>query len=632
MMKKLHRFLELAKPVVASKMFQSFGIAFLLALVSLNMDLYRVEAFFYDLRMRAKGSELVHPDIMLMLVREKKTDSSPELEDSLESQLQALERLVENRPKAIVYLNKFDPVDIETKPAVADKFVAVAQKAERQGIHIYFGTDVDMSGEMLPPYPLSLLPHYPSILNRDEYTFGEDKVTRRALLTAFGEPSVHLRVAFPGLTKEELLDQAKKMRGSYYYDLAKDWFLMIRYPRNTADPDAFPTIEFSDAVEGRGIGAANGKIVLVHSMRKEGMNDYVYTPYSRRIYTNPRINVHASILDTLLKNRGLIAVRPVVDAILTFFLALTLAFIAISMSPSRGVAALLTLSGALFLSSLLLFKLGFWLPLVHPLLTMFFTYYLIVPYRAILEYKKRWEVQEKHDLLVQVEEMKGNFLSLMSHDLKTPVARIQGLAEMVLRQGGLLPAQEDELRQIIASTDNLDKFISKILNLTKVESNEIKLNKKSKDINKIIEQCVEKLEFQARAKDIRMELELDPLFPIPVDAPLIIQVFTNIIDNAIKYSPAGAVVKIRSREVGNYEEVAVEDTGSGLDEQEQEQLFTKFFRGGQSIPGDQTKGSGLGLYLSKYFIELHQGSVQASSQKGAGSKFMIQLPIQGNAV
>jgi len=629
---KAPKFFECFRPVITSTLFLSFSISFLLAVVSLNTDLYRVEAFFYDLRMRLKGNETVHPDVMLLLLREKKADNSPELEDSLESHLTALEKLIEKKPKAIVYLNKFDPVDIETKPEVADKFVALAQKAETQGIHVYFGTDVDMSGEVLPPYPLSLLPHYPSILNRDEYIFAEDKVMRRALLTAFGDPSVHMRVAFPDLNKEELIEKAKEMRGSYYYDLAKDWFLMIRYPQDTTgNLDAFPHIEFSDVVEGKGVGTVAGKILLVHSMRKEGMNDYVYTPYSRVIYTNPRILVHASIIDTLLKNRGLIAVKPIVDDIITFLLALALAFIAITMSPARGVAALVSLSGALFLSSLLLFKLGLWLPLVHPLLAMFFTYYLIVPYRAILEYKKRWEVQEKHDLLVQVEEMKGNFLSLMSHDLKTPVARIQGLAEMVLRQGGLLPAQEDELQQIIGSTENLDKFISKILNLTKVESNEIKLNKKSKDINKLIEQCVQKLEFQAQAKDIGVQLELEPLFPIQVDAPLLLQVFTNIIDNAIKYSPPGSQVIIRSREVGNHIEIAIEDTGGGLDEHERQQLFTKFFRG-NNIPGDQAKGSGLGLYLSKYFIELHQGSVQATSQKGAGSKFMIQLPIEGNAV
>jgi len=624
---KLAKIVGLAKPLITSKMFMSFGISFLLAVVSLNTDLYRVEAFFYDLRMRWKGSEQAHPDILLMYLREKKAVDSPELEDNLESHLKALEQLVKKKPRAIVYLNKFDPVDIETKPEIANKFVEIAQGAELQGIKIYFGTDVDLSGEVLPPYPLSLLPHYPSILHKDDTIFAEDKVMRRALLTVLKEPSIHMRVAFPEMGKEELLSKAKHVRGSYFFGPAKERFVMIRYPQTTAKTlGAFPSIEFANVLEGKDLDTVEGKILLVHSMRKEAINDYVFTPFARSVYTNPRVLVHASILDTLLKNKGMISVRPAVDAMLTFLLALVLAFTAITMSPSRGVAALISLSGALFLTSLVLFRMGYWLPLVHPLLAMFFTYYLIVPYRAILEYKKRWEVQEKHDLLVQVEEMKGNFLSLMSHDLKTPVARIQGLAEMVMRQGGLLPAQEDELRQIISSTENLDKFISKILNLTKVESNEIKLNKKSKDINKIIEQCVQKLEFQAKSKDIGVELNLDPLFPIQVDASLLIQVFTNIIDNAIKYSPPGAKVMISSRESNDCVEIVIEDTGNGLDDHEQQQLFTKFFRG-SAIPGDQTKGSGLGLYLSKYFIELHRGTVQASSQKGAGSKFMIQLPI-----
>jgi signal transduction histidine kinase len=629
-MKKISKILRLARPVVASKLFLSFGISFLLAVVSLNTDLYRVEAFFYDLRVRLKGSEAVHPDIALVLLRDRGVDSG--MDESLESHLAALEKLVEKKPKAIVYLNKFDPVDIETKPDVAEKFVALAQKAEGRGIHIYFGTDVDMSGEVLPPYPLSLLPHYPSILSPDGRTFAEDNVIRRASLTAFDEPSLHLRVAFPELSREGLLEKARAVRGAYFHAQARDWFFMIRYPQNTvAISDGFPHVDFSDVLEGKGTDALTGRIVLVHSLHQEGINDYAYTPYSRVMYTNPRALVHASVLDTLLKNKGMISVKPWVDALLTFVLALALAFIAITKSPSRGVAALISLAAVLFGVSLLLFRVGYWLPLVHPLLAMFFTYYLIVPYRAILEYKKRWEVQEKHDLLVQVEEMKGNFLSLMSHDLKTPVARIQGLAEMVLRQGGLLPAQEDELRQIMESTESLDKFISKILNLTKVESNEIKLNKKSKDVNKLLEQCVQKLEFQARNKDIGVKLELDPLFPIQVDASLIIQVFTNIIDNAIKYSPPGSSVTIRSKEVGDFIEVTVEDTGGGLDEKEVQQLFTKFFRG-KSIPGDQNKGSGLGLYLSKYFIELHHGHVSASSEKGTGSRFTIQLPIQGDAV
>src|SRR5690606_3125590 len=118
---------------------------------------------------------------------------------------------------------------------------------------------------------------------------------------------------------------------------------------------------------------------------------------------------------------------------------------------------------------------------------------------------------------------------------------------------------------------------------------------------------------------------LDPLFPIQVDPSLIIQVFTNIIDNAIQYSPSGSKVKIYSREVGAYIEVAVEDNGPGMSEREKNHLFTKFYRG-NSHPGDLLKGSGLGLYLSRYFIELHDGIVDAESRLGSGSRFLIRLP------
>ncbi len=611
-----------------TQLYMSFGIALLLATAAVNTELYRVEAYLYDLRMRWKGAENPHPDILLLPLGEKENDNYT----SIEAQTKALENLLKHKPRAIIYLNKFDPSEIETRPSFAEQFVALAQKAESQGTKVYLGTDVDLTGEVLSPYPLSLLPHGPAVLHKDGTMFGEDKAMRRALLTVLNQPNVHMQAAYPNLSLEELREKVKTIRGAYYYEPADSWHMLIYYPQDTLiGKNTFPTISFKDALEGKGLENSSGKIILIETMRKDAMNDYAYTPYSRVIYTNPRLVVHASILDTLLKNKGIVIVPKYIDAALTFLLALCLAFVAITMRPSRGVLALIILFIGLFTISLVLFRLGIWLPLVHPFLAMFFTYYLIVPYRAILEYKKRWEVQEKHDILVQVEEMKGNFLSLMSHDLKTPVAQIQGLAELVIRQGNLGPQQEEGMRQIISSTENLDKFISKILHLTKVESNEIKLNKKSKDINKILEQCVKKLEFQAKAKGIEVDLALEPLFPIQVDSSLLIQVFTNIIDNAIKYSPSGSKVRIRSREIDDFVEIAIEDSGPGLSEYEMEQLFTKFFRG-KSRSDDQLKGSGLGLYLSKYFIELHSGKVQAQSQEGVGSKFLIQLPIVGDSV
>lgn len=631
MKKKAAKILLVLRKWATSKLTMSLALSLAVAAITLNLNLFRVEAFLYDARIRMKGEEAPHPDIMLMVLGEKEGESTSNAWGSIEAHYKALQNLVAEQPKAIVYLNRFDGAEIEANPQVAEQFVALAHKAEANGTKVYFGTDVDLGGEVLPTYPLSLLPHSPSILHKDGAIFGEDKVMRRGLLTVFNEPAIHVRLAYPELTREELLEKVKTVRGAYFFKPAESWHVLIRYPHSTAAKESlFPRIYFSDVIQGKNTGNAKGKIILVETMRKDSMNDYAFTPYSRITYTHPRLVVHAALLDTLLKDAGTKIISGKIDVLLTCLLSIILTFITINMSPGRGVAAMILMSVGLFLVSLLMFKFGYWLRLVHPLFAMFFTYYLIVPYRAILEYKKRWEVQEKHDLLVQVEEMKGNFLSLMSHDLKTPVARIQGLAELVLRQGNLAQQQQDELREIVASTESLDKFISKILNLTKVESNEIKLNKRSKDINKILEQCVQKLQFQAKAKNIQVDLKLDPLFPIQVDAALIIQVFTNIIDNAIKYSPPGSKVEIRSSEIGDFVEVIVKDSGPGMDEEEQRQLFTKFFRG-KSNMAEQTKGSGLGLYLSKYFIELHQGRIDTHTEKGSGSQFVIQLPIQGEA-
>ncbi len=631
MKNRVSTIIDAIKKLAVSQPVSVFALSTLLAIIALNTELYRVEAYFYDLRMRWKGTESPHSDLMLLALNDSE-DRQETTVYSIENHAKLLEALLKHRPRAIIYLNKFDPIEAESKLAASERFLELARKAQASGTKLYFGTDVDLGGEVLPPYPLSILPHYPSVLHRDGTMFGEDKVMRRGLLTVFQEPSLHLRVAFPDLNREALLEKARNLHGAYYYAPAESWHIMIRYPGNTAvGKNVFPMLHLSDALAGKSLEGVHDKILLIDTMQREAMNDYAYTPYSRTIYTHPRLFVHAAILDTLLKDDGLAPVPAKIDAALTFLLALILAFITITMHPLRGVTALFLLSSGLFVVSLVFFRLGYWLPLVHPLLAMFLTYYMVVPYRAIQEYKKRWEVQEKHDLLVQVEEMKGNFLSLMSHDLKTPVARIQGLAEMVLRQGGLLPQQEVELQHILQSTESLDKFISKILHLTKVESNEIKLNKRSKDINKIIEQCANKLQFQAQQKDVALDLSLEPLFPIHVDPALLIQVFTNIIDNAIKYSKPGTRIKICSREEGEFVKIMVEDTGPGLDEEEKRQLFTKFFRG-KSQHEEQIKGSGLGLYLAKYFIELHKGKVEAISQKGEGSRFLIQLPIYNDSI
>src|SRR5690606_31742281 len=159
--------------------------------------------------------------------------------------------------------------------------------------------------------------------------------------------------------------------------------------------------------------------------------------------------------------------------------------------------------------------------------------------RLIMENRRSWEYQQKNQLLTQVEELKSNFISMMSHDLKTPLARIRGMADVIKndKDTQLTPQQLDAVVTIQKSSDDLTSLINSILNLGRIERESIKLHLKSKDINEVVKDVVAKKEFFANQKNIQLITELEPLFLIRIDVDLIQQVIANLIENAIKYSP-----------------------------------------------------------------------------------------------
>jgi len=131
----------------------------------------------------------------------------------------------------------------------------------------------------------------------------------------------------------------------------------------------------------------------------------------------------------------------------------------------------------------------------------------------------------------------------------------------------------------------------------------------------------------ARVKKIKITQELDPLFPVMVDPELMKQVLSNLIENAIKYSPEESTVVVKSREENDQVLVEVIDQGVGIPTVDLPNIFMKFFRS-HNVKTSTIKGTGLGLYLAQYFVQLHKGQISVSSEPGQGSKFTVHLPLQ----
>jgi two-component system phosphate regulon sensor histidine kinase PhoR len=336
------------------------------------------------------------------------------------------------------------------------------------------------------------------------------------------------------------------------------------------------------------------------------------------------------LANILLTARDASQNRPV-SPVLQFFVvlahALILGWVVLSRKGSRQLLA----AGGLMLAEALfsLGALGFFhwqIPLIPFFLVTVMSYFAFLWMKFGHQETKRWQAEKNAHNLKELDELKSNFLSLMSHDLKTPIAKVQALTERLNREARhLTEDQRSILSSIQKSNEELSHYILSILNFQRIESQEIKLQKKSHDINLLIEEVAERLSPLAHDRGVDIRLDLEPMFAFELDEKLIRQVLNNILDNAIKYNSAGTRVVVRSIEQEDFVEVSVEDNGAGIPPEQQKQLFQKFSRTEKGT-AERVKGTGLGLYLAKYFIELHGGSIGMESVPGR-TRFHFRLPI-----
>lgn len=230
--------------------------------------------------------------------------------------------------------------------------------------------------------------------------------------------------------------------------------------------------------------------------------------------------------------------------------------------------------------------------------------------------------------LQEVDDMKSGFFSHMSHELRTPLASIKEGSIMLMDGlgGEITEKQQRILRIIIEESNRMIEQVNSLLDLAKMEAGMLKYNFVATDLQALIQKTVRTLKPLAETKKITVENTIEILQPVKIDQERIEQVFRNIIGNAIKFTPENGRIKLQAEIRNSFVEVAVQDTGMGIPEEELERIFFKFQ---QVIPakGAKTKGTGLGLATVKQIIIAHGGKVWATSQVGRGSTFYITLPL-----
>jgi signal transduction histidine kinase len=616
-------------------------LALVITATALATPLNFLEAPLFDLRAWLSRAPGIDPGIVVLTIDDQTLNQLNEPAPlPLSAHLKAVEALERHEVKAVGYALDFNRVQrLDSRSFEgqgAHELYRSMVRMNAKGTPLLLGIPYDPTGEVNAPYPLSQLPQAVAVVHRDGTVFGKDKITRRALLSLSQKPAFELALA-NRIRPEENFSEPPGSYAAHETDARYFLFRMHQSEGRVYEPEfeifSYPRYSFVDLIEGKiPQGTLKDKIVLVGMFQKDQPNDYTLMSGIGAGIPVPKILVQANILDSILNRQGIIEVPATRLAALTFVLSMLIILASFRIRPSRLILMTLALVLGTFSVSLLLFLplplLGnLWLPLGAPFLATLMSFYLMIPVRLYTENRKRFELEKENRLLHQVEEMKTNFLQLVTHDLKTPVAKIQGLTEQLKRSlGDRLGGKDLEtMNHLFSANEELNHFIGSLLELTKLDNQGLRVNLQSKDINQLLESVVLKHRFSAQAKQIEIRLDFEPLFPIRIDADLISKVLSNLLDNAIKYSPEKTRVSLTTRESGESIEISIRDEGVGIPPSELQNLFSRFYR----VKNDTTrnvKGTGLGLYLSRYFIEAHRGSLTVESEPGKGTLFKITLP------
>ncbi|MCB8928322.1 MAG: GAF domain-containing protein [Ardenticatenaceae bacterium] len=233
---------------------------------------------------------------------------------------------------------------------------------------------------------------------------------------------------------------------------------------------------------------------------------------------------------------------------------------------------------------------------------------------------------------VEVDKLKSEFVSTVSHELRTPMTSIKGYADLMLMgaAGKMTDPQIRYLQVIKNNADRLHMLVNDLLDISRIETGKTGLDLRPLDIPQIIEQVVDghlngRIQHESRHLDV--ETEIAPALPlVNADHARVTQILTNLLDNALNYTPDDGHITITATATHSYVHISVKDTGIGIAKENQEKIFDRFYRA-EDADVQRVPGTGLGLAIVRSLIEMHGGRLKVESELGKGSTFTFNIPV-----
>jgi len=234
------------------------------------------------------------------------------------------------------------------------------------------------------------------------------------------------------------------------------------------------------------------------------------------------------------------------------------------------------------------------------------------------------DAAQRAQLQMQTEQMRSSLLSSVSHDLRTPLAVVTGAASSLLEDAIDAATRRELTETILQEAQRLNRLVRDLLDMTRLEAGAVRVNKEWQPLEEVIGAVLDRMEEALMDRQVSIDLAADlPL--VPLDAVLIQQLFVNLLENALKYTPTGSPIEIRARVKRGAVEMVIADRGPGIPEREQQRVFDKF----QRASGARGEGVGLGLAICKGIVTAHGGQICVLNGTAGGAEFHISLPIAG---